>query len=420
MVGKMKDRVNENGVFVKENTRLALSGKSDWKYVLCVVPMVIFLTFSFFLPAARFLYKSIDNSGLVDSLPQTATALKDWKRADGIPGEYIFSALIQDLAGAHKRGKDGIVAQLINQRTLGTRFLVLKTASIAAEGGFEAKRLRANVLERFPKWGNIELWSALANDLKPLTNFYLLTSFDLLENAEGHFESVSPDEAIFVQVLFRTIWISLVVTLVCIALALPVAHAIVRVRPSIARVLLALILFPLWTSLLVRTVIWIILLQGHGPVNSTLQFLGFIDKPLRLIYTRFSLYVAMVQVLLPMMILSIVAVMRKIPKNLMKAAISLGASWFYAWRRVQLPLIMPGILTGSGIVFIFALGYYITPALIGGPREQMISSFIAFYTNKTLNWGLASALSIQLLLLLILIWFIMLMSRLVFSKRKIL
>ena len=412
--------MNENGAFVKENIHLALSRKSDWKYVLCVVPMVIFLTFSFFWPAARFLFKSIDNSDLVDNLPRTATALKDWRRADGIPGENVFAALIQDLAGAHERGKDGIVAQLINQRILGTRFLVLKTSSIAAEGGFEEKRLRKNVLERFPKWGIIELWSALANDLKPLTNFYLLTSFDLLENAEGHLESVSPDQAIFVQVLFRTVWISLVVTLVCIALALPVAHAIVRVHPSIARVLLALILFPLWTSLLVRTVIWIILLQGHGPVNSTLQFLGLIDKPLKLIYTRFSLYIAMAQVLLPMMILSIVAVMRKIPKNLMKAAISLGASWFYAWRRVQLPLVLPGILTGSGIVFIFALGYYITPALIGGPREQMISSFIAFYTNKTLNWGLASALSIQLLLLLILIWFIVLMGRLVFSKRKIL
>ena len=204
----------------------------------------------------------------------------------------------------------------------------------------------------------------------------------------------------------------------CVILALPVAHAIVRVRPATSQVMLILILFPLWSSLLVRTVIWIILLQGHGPVNSFLQFLGLIDKPLKLIYTRLSLYIAMIQVLLPMMILSILSVMRRIPKNIMKAAISLGASWPRAWLRVQLPMILPGIFTGSAIVFIFALGYYITPALVGGPGEQMISSFIAFYTNETLNWGLAAALSLQLLLLLVLVWFIMVAGRALFAKRS--
>ncbi|WP_031215669.1 ABC transporter permease, partial [Mesorhizobium sp. LSJC285A00] len=137
------------------------------------------------------------------------------------------------------------------------------------------------------------------------------------------------------------------------------------------------ILFPLWTSLLVRTVIWIIVLQKNGPVNSTLLGLGIVSEPLDLIYTRFSLYLAMVQVLLPMMVLSVVAVMRRVPTTYMRAALSLGAPWPTAWRRVQLPLILPGILSGGAIVFVFALGYYITPTLVGGPTDQMISSYIA-------------------------------------------
>ncbi|UCE51550.1 MAG: ABC transporter permease [Desulfobacterales bacterium] len=390
---------------------------SQWKYVLCIAPMAVFLIVTFFWPVARFLFKSVDNSDLVSNLPRTVIALADWKHTDGIPGEDVFAALVQDLADAHANGKDGIVAQKINQRVVGTRYLVIKTARIAAKGGFAKEALRENVLKRFSKWGNIELWSAIANDLKPLTEFYLLMSVDLQKNPDGHYESVPEEQAIFLQVFGRTVWISIVVTLICIVLALPVAHAIVAARPNVARVLITLILFPLWTSLLVRTIIWMILLQGNGPINSTLQLLGVINKPLNLIYTRFSLYVAMIQVLLPMMIFSIVAVMRRIPVNLMKAALSLGSPWLWAWWRVQLPLIMPGIFTGSAIVFVFALGYYITPALIGGPREQMISSFIAFYTNKTLNWGLASSLSIQLLFLLVLVWLIMLMSRFVFLKR---
>ena len=129
-----------------------------------------------------------------------------------------------------------------------------------------------------------------------------------------------------------------------------------------------------------------------------------------------TLTITMVQVLLPMMILSIVAVMRRTPQDYMRAALSLGAPWITAWRRVQLPMIMPGILAGSGIVFVFSLGYYITPTLIGGPKEQMISSFIAFYTNSTLNWGLAAALSIQLLLLLALAWVAFVMCRAVLAR----
>lgn len=206
----------------------------------------------------------------------------------------------------------------------------------------------------------------------------------------------------FLKILWRTIGISLGVTALCAVLALPVAHVIVSAPRNVAAILMAMVLLPLWTSLLVRTVAWIILLQGEGPVNATLLWLGAISEPLRLVYTRGSLFVTMVQVLLPLMILPIISILRRIPPTYMRAARSLGAPWWTAWHRVQLPMILPGILTGSGIVFVFSLGYYITPTLIGGPSDQMLSSFIVFYTDKTLNWGLAAALSIQLLVVLVL------------------
>src|SRR5690606_7872440 len=135
----------------------------------------------------------------------------------------------------------------------------------------------------------------------------------------------------------------------CAVLAIPLAQAIVSAPPSWSRLIFALVLFPLWTSLLVRTVIWIIVLQKNGPVNAALVFTGLVPEPLTLIYTRFSLYIAMVQVLLPLMVLSLVSVMRRVPTSYMKAALSLGAPWITAWRRVQLPLIMPGILAGAAI-----------------------------------------------------------------------
>jgi putative spermidine/putrescine transport system permease protein len=267
-------------------------------------------------------------------------------------------------------------------------------------------------------WRNPAIWSVLRDNRSDWTSHNILASYDLKRNADGSIGAAPPEEAIFVKVLIRTIVISAVVTLLCALLAIPMAQAIVSAPPTVSRVLFALVLFPLWASLLVRTVVWIIVLQKTGPVNAAIVFLGISPEPLTLIYTRFSLYIAMVQVLLPLMVLSVVAVMRRVPASYMRAALSLGASWPTAWRTVQLPLILPGILSGSAIVFVFALGYYITPTLVGGPRDQMISSMIAFYTNKTLNWGLASALSLQLLVVLIVIASLILTAQ-ALSRRRV-
>ncbi|MGF1612150.1 MAG: ABC transporter permease [Kiloniellales bacterium] len=367
---------------------------------LLALPLLVFIFVIFLWPVGRFLALSVDNSDISDNLPRTVSSLAGWDAAQGPPGEPTFAALVEDLAEARHAGRDGVLAQLINQRLVGSRFLVIKTASDAADGKFNGPNLRTAVLDSHPGWANTDLWSVVQQNASPFTDYYLLASLDLERTADGGIAPVPRDRALFVDVLLRTIWISVVVTAVCVVLSIPLAQAMVSAPPAVSRVLFALVLFPLWTSLLVRTVIWIIVLQRNGPVNSTLLWTGLVDQPLSLIYTRFSLYVTMVQVLLPIMVLSVAAVMRRVPRAYMKAALSLGAPWFVAWRRIYLPMIMPGILAGSAIVFVFALGYYITPALVGGPTDQMVSSYIAFYTNTTLNWGLAAALSIQLLLIL--------------------
>src|ERR687894_1595511 len=157
-------------------------------------------------------------------------------------------------------------------------------------------------------------------------------------------------------------------------------------------------MLPLWTSLLVRTAAWFILLQNNGLINSTLIDLGIIDAPLPLIFNRAGVIIAMTHVLLPFMVLPIYSVVTAIPKNLMAAAASMGAGPLRAFWRVLLPLSLPGVLSGSLLVFMVAIGYYITPALVGGANDQMISSVIAFYATGTANWGLAGALGLILLL----------------------
>jgi putative spermidine/putrescine transport system permease protein len=188
-----------------------------------------------------------------------------------------------------------------------------------------------------------------------------------------------------------------VVTLACLLLGYPVALFIARQPPQRAALFLFLVLLPFWTSLLVRTVAWVVLLQREGILNNLLLSLGVVHEPLRMIFNRFAVYVAMVHVLLPFMVLPLFAVMKGISPTYERAAASLGASPFTTFRRVFLPQTLPGIGAGCLMVFIQALGYYITPALVGGADDQMISYFIAFYASRTVNWGMAAALSIMLL-----------------------
>ena len=186
----------------------------------------------------------------------------------------------------------------------------------------------------------------------------------------------------------------------------PVAYLIAHSPPRLSRMLLVLVLVPFWTSLLVRTTSWIVLLQQQGVVNDLLVWLGLVadGQRLTMIHNMTGTLVAMTHVLLPFMILPLYSVMRGIPAVQMQAALSLGASWPRAFYRVYLPQSLPGVGAGCLLVFILAIGYYITPALVGGQSGQLISNFIAYHIQTSLNWGLAAALGCVLFVAVLLLF----------------
>jgi putative spermidine/putrescine transport system permease protein len=189
-------------------------------------------------------------------------------------------------------------------------------------------------------------------------------------------------------------------------LGYPVAYLLANLPPKQSNRLMLLVIVPFWTSLLVRTTAWYVLLQPGGVVNSTLLHFGLISHPLPLIFNRTGVLIGMTHVLLPYMILAIYSVMKGVSPIYMRAALSLGAHPATAFARVYVPQTLPGVGAGVFLVFVLALGYYITPALLGGAGDEMISQLIAMQTNEQLNWGLAGALSLYLVVFTAVFYFI--------------
>jgi putative spermidine/putrescine transport system permease protein len=247
------------------------------------------------------------------------------------------------------------------------------------------------------RWGETEIWRILAAESGLVTWHYLLAALDLQRGADGGIVNVADDQRVYRALFLQTVAISTVVTLLCLLIGLPVAYTLAHGSARLQNVLLLFVLLPFWSSLLVRSAGWIVVLHEQGLLNYALSWLGFGERATSMLYNRPGVYLAMTHVLLPFMILPIYSVMRGIPDTHLKAAASLGAPPWMAFRRAYLPQILPGIVAGCTLVFVSALGYYITPLLVGGPRDQMISYFIAYYTNVSVNWGMAGALSLILL-----------------------
>ena len=187
------------------------------------------------------------------------------------------------------------------------------------------------------------------------------------------------------------------VTFFCFLLGYPLAYWLVNLPTRKSNLLMIVVLLPFWTSVLVRVAAWIVLLQSEGLINSALMVMGFVDSPVQLAFNRIGVYIAMVHILLPFMILPVFSVMKAIPPTYMRAAVSLGSHPIPAFWKVYFPQTVAGVGAGALLVFIMSIGYYITPALLGGPDDQMVSYYVAFYTNNTVNWGMAAALGSLLL-----------------------
>ncbi|WP_029009908.1 ABC transporter permease [Azospirillum halopraeferens] len=365
------------------------------KALALVVPLLLFLLFTFLVPIAGMLWRSVDDWEVAQVLPRTVAALGAWDGRD-LPGEDAYAALAADLRQAYAERTVAVAAKRLNYAVNGFRTLLMSTAR-AIRDVPEPGAARATLAAIDPAWERRETWAAIHGARGPVTDFYLLAALDLRRDADGAVIGAPADQSIYRSVFARTFGIGLGVTALCLLLGFPVAYLLATLPARTSNLLMIFVLLPFWTSLLVRTCAWIVLLQSQGLVNDALRWTGAIDDPLRLIYNRTGVFIAMTHVLLPFMILPLYSVMKAIPPAYMRAAASLGAPPAVAFVRVYLPQTVPGVGAGCLLVFILAIGYYITPALVGGAGDQMISYFIAFYTTETVNWGLASALGAVLL-----------------------
>lgn len=313
------------------------------------------------------------------------------------PWEAVYAALGVDLKrpGAAERiaAYDGPQAALLQE-------------AAANAGQLPDPDFRSAFLEIDEDWGGIDRWQTIQVYSPKYTNGYFLNSVDLQKTPEG-FEQRPENERIYITLFQRTIFMSLVITGSCILLGYPVAWILANLPARTANLLMILVLLPFWTSLLVRTSAWKVMLQQQGVINDVLVWLGLVadDARLVMINNQFGTIVAMTHILLPFMILPMYSVMQTIQPTYLRAAKSLGATNWTAFWRVYFPQSVPGIGAGSILVFILSIGYYITPEIVGGTKGVFISNRIAYHISSSLNWGLAAALgTILFAVVLILYW----------------
>lgn len=359
-----------------------------------IAPLLLLVTLSFLLPLGATLYRAVDDSEFSTALPRTASLLRAWD-GQGLPPEEAFASLVAELRQAQQDQAAGGVLARLNFEETGLRSLLLQASRASAR---LSNPVKDGLIALNPRWGEPELWRLFKRATGPWTSLYLLRSLDMRPTDQGVARAAG-DDAVFLPLFWRTFEISLVTTLICALLAYPVAFTLSILPQGWANAGMMLVLIPFWTSILVRTTAWFIILQREGPINALLMAMDIVDQPLAMIFTRFAVYLAMVHVLLPFAILPLYGVMKGIKPDYMRAAASLGAPGWRRFLRIYLPLTMPGVAAGSLMVFMLSVGFYITPALVGGSGDQMISYFIAFFTNTSVNWGMAAALATLLMVM---------------------
>ncbi|OAN80162.1 polyamine ABC transporter permease [Jannaschia sp. EhC01] len=339
----------------------------------------------------------------METLPETADAYRSFARTvqqeddDNPTAEEpwftVYMALYRDLSRSDVSGYDGPMADLLIEAD-------------TAVDAFTGMTPREQWLEVNDDWGDTNVWATIEAFSDPYTAGYFLTSIDLRLTPDG-IEAQPEEQRIYLLLFWRTIFMSGMITLMCVLLGYPIAYLLSNLPSKSSNLLLILVLLPFWTSLLVRTSAWKVLLQQQGVINDILVWVGIVadDARLALINNQLGTIIAMTHILLPFMILPLFSVMKTIPPSYVRAAKSLGATNFTAFRRVYFPQSIPGIGAGCILVFILAIGYYITPEIVGGRTGTFISNRIAYHISQSLNWGLAAALgSILLALVMVLYW----------------
>ncbi|MDX1369924.1 ABC transporter permease [Pseudomonas sp.] len=380
-------------------------GKKRLTAFLFVVPLLAFILLTFVAPIGSMLWRSVNHPAVAELIPLTLVELQRWD-GKAVPDETTLNVFALELRGLAKERLSGKLSEELNRAYTGMSSVVKSTARRIAR--IEAEQLATQGAETLLKahgnWRKPEVWYAIQRAGAVYTYDYYLTALDLEMHPEQGIQ-MREDTQIYLQLFGKTLYMALVITLFCALLGYPLAYYLAGLPANRANLLLVLVLLPFWTSLLVRTTAWIALLQTNGVINSFLLSTGLIGQPLEMLYTSFATIIAMTHILLPFMILPLYSVMRGIDPSYLRAAMSLGAKPIPAFARIYFPMTLPGLSAGALLVFIISVGYYITPALVGGTDGQMISNIIAFHMQRSNNWELAAALGSLLLgLILLLYW----------------
>ena len=399
---KKNEVITSDGVPLKRKLAKSLFQSRIRAFGL-VTPLLMLIFFAFVIPILIFLSRGVYNDTFEKHMINLAPLISVWD-GKSEPNEAMFEALVLDLKAGKKSKNIGKVATRVNRELSGTRSLFTSSAR-------KAKKLEApfkeSLIEVNKKWGKLEVWRALKITSNSLTPSFLASALDMKYTADGTFERKSEERRIHLKLFVRTLEISLIVVLAGLILGYPVAFLLASLPARTSNLLLIFVLLPFWTSLLVRTTAWIAMLQGQGVLNDLAVVFGLATDADRfsLIYNKTGTLISMTHILLPFMILPLYSVMKTIPPSYVRAAKSMGATDWTAFWRIYFPQTIPGIGAGGILVFILAISFYITPALLGGNDGTMISNFIDLHMRKTLNWSLAAAMGgVLLVIVLFLYW----------------
>ena len=395
METEIKQILTSDGVPLEQSLKKA-ERRNKIKAFLLVAPLLLFLLITYIFPIGEMLTRSIDDKMITNMLPKTFKAMESWDGQE-LPPEEVFASFLLDYKILVKAKTQGKLDQRLNKEKNGFNSILKKLKRKMKK--FEEGNYKEQIMSVHKRFADVSYWQAIKRTAPPYTVAKYLKAVDMVIDENGDIVKVEESRRIYTQLWLRTLGVAFFVTLFCFLMGYPIAHLLATIPMKYSNLLMICVLLPFWTSLLVRTASWMILLQQQGVVNDFFVMIGLVsdDNRPEMMYNKVGTYVAMSQILLPFMVLPLYSVMKTVSPSLMRAGKSLGGTPFVSFWKIYFPLTISGIGAGSLLVFIIAAGYYITPELVGGASGKLISNSIAYHMKQTLDWSFASAMGLMLL-----------------------
>tara|TARA_B100000902_G_scaffold198095_1_gene189053 strand:+ start:1104 stop:2357 length:1254 start_codon:yes stop_codon:yes gene_type:complete len=370
--------------------------KNKIKAFLLVAPLLLFLLITYIAPIGEMFTRSIDDRMITKMLPKTFKAMENWDGKE-LPPEEVFASFLYDYKVLVNNKTQGKLGQRLNKEKNGFNSILKKLKRKMKK--FEEGNYKEQIISVHKRFGDVTYWQAMKRTAPPYTIGKYLKAVDMYKDQNGQIVQVEEKRRVYKKLWVRTVEVAFFVTIFCFFMGYPIAHLLATIPMKYSNLLMICVLLPFWTSLLVRTASWMILLQQQGLVNDFIVMIGLVDDSNRpqMMYNKVGTYVAMTQILLPFMVLPLYSVMKTVSPSLMRAGKSLGGTPFVSFWKIYFPLTISGVGAGSLLVFILAVGYYITPELVGGASGTLISNNIAYHMKQTLDWSFASAMGLMLL-----------------------